>query len=360
MFDVFPENYADLLNKKVRHLTQLFDGIPHPEIDLFESPPSHFRMRAEFRIWHEQDEINYVMFDKLKKNAPIIINDFPRANRSIANLMQPLLIAIRENDTLSKRLFQIDFLSSSLGEVLVTLIYHKTLDEQWRNTATELQKLFNIKVIGRARKQKEILSEDFIMETFEVDNKTLEYQHVENSFTQPNATVCEKMLNWVVRHSNQSSGDLLELYCGNGNFTLALAKNFRKILATEVSKVSVKSARYNMKLNHIKNIEIVRLSSEEITQALNKEREFRRLEDINLDDYDFNTLFVDPPRAGLDEQTVKLAKQFERIIYVSCNPYTLVENIKMLGDYRVENMALFDQFPYTEHMECGVILVKTA
>ena len=207
-------------------------------------------------------------------------------------------------------------------------------------------------------KQKEVLSEDFILEKLTINKKQLTYQQVENSFTQPNAKICEKMLTWAVNNTKHCQNDLLELYCGNGNFTLALAQNFERVLATEVSKTSVKSALYNMNLNNIRNIDIVRMSSEEITQALNKERDFRRLAEINLDDYQFSTLFVDPPRAGLDEQTVKLANRFEHIIYISCNPDSLVENLKQLKNYDIKKIALFDQFPYTDHMECGVILQK--
>ena len=370
MFDVYPDKYPELLDQKVTRLKELFNNWSIPDIDILDSPTQHFRMRAEFRIWHTGDEINYAMFEKKTdtnsntksektvKREPITIKSFPRADKAISDLMHPLLQAIEKIETLNKRLFQMDFLCSLSGEMLVTLIYHKKLDEEWLKAAAALQTQFSIKLIGRARKQKEVISEDFILEKLTVNDKQLSYQQVENSFTQPNAVICEKMLTWAVNNTKHCQKDLLELYCGNGNFTLALAQNFNRVLATEVSKTSVRSALYNMDLNNIENIDIVRMSSEEITQALNKEREFRRLKEINLDDYEFSTLFVDPPRAGLDEETLKLASRFDNIIYISCNPNSLVENLKQLKDYRIKKIALFDQFPYTDHMECGVILQK--
>lgn len=358
MFDVYPDQYTQLLNDKTAKLQLLFNEWTIPEIDVFHSPPTHFRMRAEFRIWHTDGTLNYVMFNKEDKRTPINVTHFPRASKAISSLMQPLLAAISTRDHLKKRLFQIDFLSSQSGEMLVTLIYHKKLDEQWRKDAEQLQAMFSVKIIGRAKKQKEILIDDFILETLTVNNKTLTYQQVENSFTQPNAVICEKMLGWAVDNSKNFTGDLLELYCGNGNFTLALAQNFTRVLATEVSKSSVKSARYNIALNEIHNIDVVRMSSEEITQAFNKTRKFRRLVDIPLENYHFNTLFVDPPRAGLDEQTLVFANHFDNIIYISCNPHTLVENLAQLPDHHMTKLALFDQFPYTDHVECGVILQK--
>ena len=153
--------------------------------------------------------------------------------------------------------------------------------------------------------------------------------------------------------------DLLELYCGNGNFTIPLAGYFHKVIATEMAKSSIKMATKNSELNQIDNIKFIRLSAEETTAALNQEREFRRLKDISLTDYDFSTVLVDPPRAGLDRATLLLITQFETIIYFSCNPLTLKQNLGVLSQsHRIEDFAIFDQFPYTKHCETGVILKK--
>ena len=358
MFDIYPDQYLQLLKNKTEKLKQLFEHRPIPDIEVFDSPTAHFRMRAEFRIWHTGNKIDYAMFSQSEPREVILIKHFPQACKTISDLMQPLLSRIEGVDCLKTRLFQIDFLSSLSGEVLVTLIYHKKLDDQWREAASDLQSKFSIKIIGRARKQKERLSEDFILEKLTVNHRQYSYQQIENSFTQPNAIVCEKMLAWATQKSQHFSGDLLELYCGNANFSLPLAQNFRRVLATEVSKSSVKSARYNITLNNIKNIDIVRMSSEEIIQAFNKEREFRRLSDISLANYQFSTLFVDPPRAGLDPVTRNFARRFDNIIYVSCNPISMIENLKHLKEYQITHLALFDQFPYTNHMECGLILQK--
>ena len=76
------------------------------------------------------------------------------------------------------------------------------------------------------------------------------------------------MLEWAIDCTRDSQGDLLELYCGNGNFSLALAQNFRRVLATELAKPSVESAQYNIAANKIDNVQILRLSAEEFTQAI--------------------------------------------------------------------------------------------
>ena len=181
----------------------------------------------------------------------------------------------------------------------------------------------------------------------------------ENSFSQPNNFVNRKMIEWVKKGVKKSNSDLLELYCGHGNFTIPLADNFRNILATEISKNSIKTANENVALNGIKNISFIRLSAEELSQALNKTREFKRLKEINLDFYDFSHVFVDPPRAGLDAQTLDLIQKYENIIYISCDKTTLKRDLQTLTKrYKIERFAIFDQFAYTKHIECGVFLKK--
>ena len=167
------------------------------------------------------------------------------------------------------------------------------------------------------------------------------------------------MLEWAIDITKDSSGDLLELYCGNGNFSIALAPNFRKVLATELASPSVMAAQYNIEVNGIENLQIIRMSAEDFTDAMAGKREYNRLKGIDLNSYECNTIFVDPPRAGLDENTLKLVSLYNHILYISCNPNTLIENLNVLSKtHKIIRFALFDQFPYTEHMECGVLLEK--
>jgi len=88
-------------------------------------------------------------------------------------------------------------------------------------------------------------------------------------------------------------------------------------------------------------------------------RPFRRLAHINLADYQFTTVLVDPPRAGLDADTIKLIQRFDNIVYISCNPDTLAANLQLLCEtHTIIRTALFDQFPYTHHMESGILLKR--
>lgn len=72
-----------------------------------------------------------------------------------------------------------------------------------------------------------------------------------------------------------------------------------------------------------------------------------------------HTLLVDPPRAGLDQTSRALAATFARVVYVSCNPETLARDLTQLSaTHTLTRLAAFDQFPYTPHLECGVVLER--
>lgn len=354
-------SYQQQLDAKVARISAQFAEYNPPALQVFASPEHNYRMRAEFRIWHIEDDLFYAMFERSedKQKKVIRVDEFPIADRSINLLMPKLLAALKADPVLSARLFEVHFLATLSGEMLVSLLYHRKLESDWEPAAQALSKALNIKLIGRSRGQKFVLSDEYVVEQLQVFERTYTYKQIESSFTQPNAQVCQKMLEWACTVAEYSEQDLLELYCGNGNFTLPLSTRFRRVLATELAKSSVYAAQWNIEQNQIENIQVARLSAEEFTQAYNGEREFRRLQEANIDlaSYDFDTVFVDPPRAGIDDDTLKLLQRFKRIIYISCNPDTLHDNLKTLcQSHKVTQFALFDQFPYTHHVESGVLL----
>jgi len=364
-----PTKYSSLLAQKQNAITAQFETFSLPDVEVFESPKSAYRMRAEFRIWHDKDDINYVMFTPGSNHEHTKVLDCPMASEIIQQHMFVLLDLIRPVAMLRQKLFQIDFLSTTNGELLISLLYHKAIGDEWEVLAGQLQQDLakvssegqKIELIGRARKTKIVLGRDYVIEKMDIGGTTMSYQQVENSFTQPNAVVCQHMLHWAIDVTNNRSGDLVELYCGNGNFSLPLARNFDNVVATEISKSSVNSAQYNIKENQIDNVTILRMSSEEFSQALQGVREFRRLKQKNIDlsVYQFNTVLVDPPRSGMDDETIKQVAQYDGIVYISCNPATLQLNlISLCETHEIKRFAIFDQFPYTDHLEVGVFLER--
>lgn len=361
--DTQPSLYQTQLQDKAKRIETLFAQFEPPKLELYPSPPSHFRLRAEFRLWHSGERCFYAMFAGEDRKTVLEVQDFPIASLLINRLMAALLHELHHSETLRCKLFQVEFLTTLSGDALITLIYHKRLDSSWQEAAQALQQQLGFPIIGRSLKQKLVLERDFVRETLAVDGKTYRYLQIEGGFTQPNGVVNQQMLAFARSCAQEVNParqhDLVELYCGNGNFSVALADCFRQVLATEIAKTSVQAAQDNIRDNGINNLIIARLSSEEFVLALRGEREFERLKGVDLNQYDFQTLLVDPPRAGLDDQAIQQAQAYANIIYISCNPDTLVKNLASLGQtHRIARLALFDQFPYTHHCEVGVLLCK--
>ncbi|SFR56027.1 tRNA (uridine(54)-C5)-methyltransferase TrmA [Thiomicrospira sp. ALE5] len=360
---VSPHDYPAQLDEKRQRLASLIPVL-EGSLSVFASPASHYRQRAEFRIWHTPERLFYAMFDPANPKQPVEIEACPMACEAIDQLMQPLLALISQNEVLKNGLFEIDFLATLSGEMLVTLIYRKKIDEQaWLVAAQGLREKLPINhIIGRSRKQKILLDQDFVMERLAADNQAWLFQQIENSFTQPNAKMAQNMIAWAREQSRNivadQPSDLLELYCGNGHFSIALADIYSRVLATEISKTSVKSAKFNLAQNGIENVTVVKMAAEEVSQAMAGQA-FNRMAEVDLNLYHFSTIFVDPPRSGLDDLTRSMVAGYDNILYISCNPDTLARDLnELLKTHQLQASALFDQFPYSHHIESGVWLTK--
>mgnify|MGYP001810730681 CR=1 FL=1 len=136
--------------------------------------------------------------------------------------MPKLLKQIESSTILREKIFAIEFLASS-EHLLVTLIYHKPLDDAWENEAKRLEKAFGIFVIGRSRGIRRILSQDFVEERFDIEGKMYRYHIIEGGFSQPNRVMNQKMITWVLSHLDACE-DLGEVYCCYGTFTIPLAQ----------------------------------------------------------------------------------------------------------------------------------------
>ena len=103
-------------------------------IEYFQSSHHSYRYRAEFRIINKNNEYFYAMTINGKKE---VINSFPIVSKKIQDLMIHLREQINKNSIMSRKLFQVEFQSSRNNESMVSLIYHKELDDEWHKVASE-------------------------------------------------------------------------------------------------------------------------------------------------------------------------------------------------------------------------------
>ena len=352
-----PQNYDLYFNEKITEVKNLFikAGLDIPPAKLYKSPAEYYRMRAEFAVFHEYDgNISFIMFKpNTDPKERIVVEHFPIASHAINKGMELLRTYVKDNYELKKKLFEAEFLCNQNGDLIISLSYHRPLDASaWKEAALKLkeqclQEGLNVDFIGRARKQKILANTDTILETIHTQDKDFYLYQVEGNFSQPNIYTCQHMIDFARSLCrNKKDVDLIELYCGSGTFTVCLADLFRQALSTEVSRVPTATALKNIEKNQIVNTKIVRLSAVEVAEALTGVREFKRLqqEQIDINSYNFDTLLIDPPRSGLEFQEARdFTAKFDHVIYVSCGPQSLVEDLSYLcKTHEIHALAFFD------------------
>jgi 23S rRNA (uracil-5-)-methyltransferase RumA len=167
------------------------------------------------------------------------------------------------------------------------------------------------------------------------------------SFFQTNTKGTEILYQTALSYA-ENSDVVYDFYSGTGTISLLLANKAKKVYGIEIVKEAVEAAKQNAILNNINNVEFV---NEDVKEFV------RQQSGTEKPDY----IVVDPPRAGLHPNLIKFIKtqQFNKIIYISCNPKTLIPNLKELSDlYKISNFHLVDMFPHTDHVECVTLMSR--
>lgn len=165
-----------------------------------------------------------------------------------------------------------------------------------------------------------------------------------DSFFQVNTNGAYNLYSKVLEYVEKSNY-LLDLYCGTGTIGIFLSSVCNKVLGVEINKYAIEDANKNKELNRIKNIDFIC-------------RDTSLFNEIN----DFDTVVVDPPRSGLDKNTINYLLNLKpnKIVYVSCDPVTLARDLNLLNEkYDCIGITPVDMFSRTYHVECVCLLELT-
>lgn len=166
------------------------------------------------------------------------------------------------------------------------------------------------------------------------------------SFFQLNTEQAANLYN-LVKENVHKTGRIVEAYCGIGGISLMVSGLAKEVIGIEYVDEAVENASMNARNNHIKNAHF------ECGDAAEKLKEI-------LEKKKINTLIVDPPRSGLDQNMREVIRNsnINTIIYVSCNPSTLAKDIKDIQNYRIRKVQPLDMFSQTSHVETVVLLSR--
>jgi 23S rRNA (uracil-5-)-methyltransferase RumA len=171
----------------------------------------------------------------------------------------------------------------------------------------------------------------------------IKYIVSKNSFFQVNSNNISRLYDVILKYGEFKNSDrVIDLYCGVGSISLYVSRYVDRVLGIEIIPDAINDAWDNAKINNINNVEFIC-------------GDVSKLVDDNVSG---NIVIVDPPRVGLDKHTVDVLNKIDvdKLIYVSCDPMTLVRDLGLLDKYKIEDITLVDMFPNTHHCEVVVLL----
>lgn len=170
-----------------------------------------------------------------------------------------------------------------------------------------------------------------------------------HSFYQVNPIQAEKLYNIGVKAAQISKNNVVfDLYCGIGTISLFMSKYAKKVYGIEIVEQAIEDAKENAKINNVENAEFIAGDVEKVLEDL-----------INKKKVIPDIIMIDPPRKGMDENSIKniLKISPKKLVYISCNPATLVRDLAEFEEkYDVKTIEPVDMFPYSKHVECVSVL----
>ena len=245
---------------------------------------------------------------------------------------------------------------NKINEIIKLLnIINKDIEEVTIKITND-QKEIMISIKGEATSAKELLSiadvliinDNYLTDKKQIINPIGNKKYYEgiSSFFQVNKTLTEKLYDEALNVvKEEKPNTVLDLYCGTGTIGIYVSDYCNKIIGIDYNKSNIEDANKNKKLNNCTNIEFI---CDKVENQIDKFKE------IDL-------IIVDPPRAGLDTRTKEYLKKINpnKIIYISCDPVTLVRDLNDLDEtYKVNFIKPYNMFPRTYHCESITVLER--
>lgn len=317
-------SYEDTINYKYNKVKNLFkksDIEINPEI-IRNPSPYNYRNKISLKVvdkrtgFYEESTHNIVEINECIIASPAInktislISEFNIINGNITircNKNNEILIILESSDKLN-----------------IDINYLKT----------------QIKLVGIVINNETFYGDNFLIENINDYFYKISY----DSFFQVNPYVASILFNEVSKRINEED-TVLDLYCGVGTLSLN-ATCAKEVIGVEIVENAILNAIFNAHINKIDNVKFILNDSTKAVSKLNKK---------------FTKVIVDPLRSGLTKTIIDniLSINPEEIIYVSCDPATLVRDVLLFIDkYNIKKAIIFDMFSYTYHVETMIVLKR--
>ncbi len=359
-------NYLKQLEKKQKTCEDLLSKIhPLEKIIGMENP---YNYRNKVQVSFGYDDRHQVVCGNYIVSTHIIvpvddcqISD-EKANRiiqSIEKLEKKYKISIFDERALKGCLRHVLIRTSSLDEIMVVLVTGSQTFYKKEEFLKDLLK-YNpdittvVQNINNKRTSMVLGNRNIIW--FGKGNITdrlcgCDFRISPESFYQINRTQTEVLYNKAIEACNLNGNEtVIDAYCGTGTIGIVAAKKAGKVLGVEINESSIRDAMKNATNNHITNIEFECADAGDYMVKLAKSTQKT------------DVVIMDPPRAGASIKFLDALATLrpKKVVYVSCNPVTLKDNLNYLikKGYEVKSIQPVDMFPFTEHVECIALICR--
>ena len=247
--------------------------------------------------------------------------------------------------------------AATTGEILINLVTTHQPDlpvEEWKNQLLALSLEGSIEGILWTHNDcvADIVNSDstqclFGQASISEQLMNLRFTITPFSFFQTNSHAAALLFNSINEWLTSEDRCVIDLYCGLGTISQMVAKKARHVTGVELVEESVNQARVDSVYNGVKNVDYIAGDVREILHQLPHQPDL---------------LIVDPPRAGIHPKVMDqlLTMGVERFIYVSCNPVSMIENLKQAANcgWHIVKARPIDMFPYTPHVETVVLMSR--
>ena len=360
------EEETRLKADRVRQCLNRLGGESLEEVPILAAPTCYgYRNKAQYPVSSKKGKA-YAGFFRAGTHE-VVENDrcriLPEETDSVKNAVMDYVNQYRVatyDETAHKGLLRHIYVRRGVvsGQVLVCLVVNGNRIPKPEELIKRLRKIpgFTTLVLSvNTKKGNAVLGDEFITlygEGYIEDTLCgLSFRLSPRSFYQVNHHQAQRLYEAAISQAEITRNDtVLDLYCGVGTITLAMASAAGKVIGVEVIPQAVEDAKDNAKRNGIENAEF--FCGDAGTAALELEAK-----GIKAD-----VVVVDPPRKGLNADTIEALSRFapRRIVYVSCDPATLARDVALLKErgYVLKNAMAADLFPRCAHVESVCTLVK--
>ncbi|MBN0970489.1 23S rRNA (uracil(1939)-C(5))-methyltransferase RlmD [Mycoplasma phocoeninasale] len=350
-------NYDEQLKFKQSIVDSLFlRELNFKEIKTITPSPSiwNYRNKISIKIDNNKNKIKHGFYKK-RSHDLVEQTSYDLVSERLNSIIFEIINIINNSNkkinwVKENKIFEITF-KHSIFTNEIQMIFHSLSNKRVNSTfLSEIKEKFNeISIINNIYNQANKLQKrEILLNNMDINFKLNELILSVNSdaFYQVNELQTINVYS-DIKDLIERDEKVLDAFSGVSSIGIFVADKVSKITSVEINDLSTKSAKKNIVQNKINNLEII---NEDVRNFLLKHQ------------YYFDSIIVDPPRNGLDIDVINsfINSKISKIVYLSCNPRTLVRDLKVFVEngYHIEYVKPYDMFPQTPHVECLVLLKK--